>query len=31
MLLAFTPDEDNEPLSSCNDIALLKAWVVQGP
>jgi hypothetical protein len=31
MLFAFAPDEDNESLGSCDDIAPLKAWVVHSP
>src|SRR5258708_595755 len=31
MLFAFAPDEDNEALAGCNDVASLKAGVVHGP
>jgi hypothetical protein len=31
MLFVFAPDEDNEALASCDDIASLKAWVVHSP
>ena len=30
-LFAAAPDEDQEALAGCNDIAALKAWVVHRP
>ena len=31
LMLFLSPDENHEALAGCNDVAVLKAWVVHSP